>query len=85
MSARLVIEVEIPDFNVEGIQAAADEFCDGDVAFIVTEELMREEVGLTFVTIPGEKSQNHEFEVHTRVGRIVGARIAAGGGGNDGE
>jgi hypothetical protein len=77
MSDKLVIEVEIPDFNVDGMQEAADEFCDGDVSFIVTEELMREDVGLTFVTIPGEKSQNHEFEIHTRVGRIVGARILA--------
>jgi hypothetical protein len=76
MEARLVIEVEVPDFNVDGVQEAADEFCGGDVAFIVTEELMRGDVGLTFVTIPGEKSQNHDFEVHTRVGRIVGARIA---------
>ena len=75
MPDKLVLHIEIPDFNVEGVQEAANEFCDGDVAFIVTEELMREEVGLMFVTIPGEKSQNHEFEVHARVGRIVGARI----------
>lgn len=74
---RLILEIEVPDFNVEGAQGAADEFCDGDLLFTVTEEWMREDVGLTFVTIPGEKSQNHEFEVHTRVGRIVGARIVA--------
>jgi hypothetical protein len=79
MSSRLVLEIEVPDFNVDGIQEAADEYLDGDVKYLVTEELMREDVGLTFVTIPGEKSMNHEFEVHARVGRIVGARIASGG------
>jgi hypothetical protein len=77
MSERLILEIEVPDFNVEGAQEAADEFCNGDVLFIVTEEWMRDEVGVTFVTIPGEKSQNHEFEIESRVCRIVGARIAA--------
>ena len=72
---RLVLEIEVPDFNVDGAQDAADEYCDGDLFPIVIEEWMRESVGLTFVTIPGEKSLNSDFEVHTRVGRIVGARI----------
>ena len=72
---RLILEIEVPDFNVEGAQEAADEFCDGDLLFIVTEEWMRPDVGVTFVTIPGEKSRNSDFELHTRVGRIVGARI----------
>ena len=76
MSDRLILEIEVPDFNVDGAQEAADEFCDGDVLFIVTEEWMRPEVGVTFVTIPGEKEQNRDFEVHSRVCRIVGARIA---------
>ena len=75
MADRLVLEIEVPDFNVEGAQQAADEWFDGDLLHIVTDEWMREDVGLTFVTIPGEKSMSHEFEVHTRVGRIVGARI----------
>ena len=76
MSGRLVLEIEVPDFNVDGAQEAADEFCDGDLLFIVTEEWMREDVGLTLVSLPGEKSMNHEFEVHAMNGRIVGARIA---------
>jgi len=75
MSDKLVLHIEIPDFNVDGLRASADEFCDGDVALIVTEELMRKEVGLMFVTLPGEKEQNSDFEVHTRVGRIVGAQV----------
>lgn len=77
MSERLILEIEVPDFNVEGAQEAADEFCDGDLLYIVTEEWMREDVGLTFMTIPAEKS-NHDCEIHTRVGRIVGARIESG-------
>jgi hypothetical protein len=76
VSERLVLEIEVPDFNVDGAQEAADEFADGDVLSVVIEEWMREEVGLTFVTIPGEKEQNSDFEVHTRVGRIIGARIS---------
>ena len=77
MSARLVLEIEVPDFNVEGAQEAADEFLDGDVLAIVTEEWMRYEVGVTFVTIPGEKCMNDDFEIVSRVCRIVGARIAS--------
>ena len=72
---KLVLEIEVPDFNVDGAQEAADEFLDGSVLDIVIEEWMREEVGVTFVTIPGEKSMNSDFEVHSRVCRIVGARI----------
>lgn len=74
---RLVLEIEVPDYHVGGIQAAADEWNEGDVLPIIVEELMREEVGLTFISIPGEKEQNRDFEVHVRVGRIVGARIEA--------
>lgn len=74
-SRRLILEIEVPDFNVDGAQEAADEFLDGSVLDIVIEEWMREEVGVTFVTIPGE-NLNSDFEVHSRVCRIVGARIA---------
>lgn len=73
---RLVLEIEVPDFYVDGTtQEAADEWYEGDVLPIVTEEWMREDVGLTFVSIPGEKEMNSDFEVHALVGRIVGARI----------
>jgi hypothetical protein len=78
VSERLVLEIEVPDFNVDGAQEAADAYCDGDILFIVTEEWMREEVGVTFVTIPGEKNMNSDFEVHSRVCRIIGARISEG-------
>ena len=75
---RLVLEIEVPEFYVDATtQEAADEWYEGDVLPIVLEEWMREDVGLTFVSIPGEKEQNRDFEVHARVGRIIGARIAA--------
>lgn len=74
-SRRLVLEIEVPDFYVdESSQEFADEH-DLTLLDIVTEEWMRPEVGLTLVSIPGEKCQNSESEVHARVGRIVGARI----------
>ncbi len=73
---RLVLEIEVPDFYVdETTQQLADELgC--EIVDIVRDEWMREDVGLTFVSIPGEKETNSEFEVHARVGRIVGAKIA---------
>jgi hypothetical protein len=71
----LVLEIEIPDFYVDGTtQEAADEWgC--EIVDIVTEEWMRRDVGLTLVSIPGEKEMNSDFEVHAMNGRIVGARI----------
>ena len=72
----LVLEIEVPDFFVDASsQEAADEWCDGDLLHIVTEEWMRADVGLTLVSIPGEKNLNSDFEVHAMNGRIVGARI----------
>lgn len=73
---KLILEIEVPEFWADGTtQESADEWYSGDVLPIVTEEWMRSDVGLTFVSIPGEKEQNHDFEVHAMNGRIVGARI----------
>lgn len=72
---RLVLEIEVPGFYVDGTtQEFADEH-DLTVFDIVTEEWMRRDVGLTLVSIPGEKCMNDDFEVHAMDGRIVGARI----------
>lgn len=74
---RLVLEIEVPEFWVDG---STQEFCDENdckVLDVVREEWMREDVGLTFVSIPGEKETNSDFEVHAMNGRIVGARIEA--------
>jgi len=75
ISGRLVLEIEVPEFNVDGAQDAADEYYEGDVFPIVTEEWMRRDVVLALVSIPGEKEQSYEFELHGMSGRIVGARI----------
>jgi len=70
-----VLEIEVPDFYVDG---TTQEICDEwecEVVDILKDEWMREDVGLTFVSQPGEKEQNSDFEVHAMNGRIVGARI----------
>lgn len=72
---RLIIEIEVDGFNAEGIQVTADKFADGDVLAVITEENMRDEVGVTFVSQPGEKCMNSDFDVFARTCRIVGARI----------
>jgi hypothetical protein len=36
---------------------------------------MRQEVGITLVSIPGEKCTSDDFEVHAYTGRIVGADL----------
>jgi hypothetical protein len=76
---KLVLEIEVPEFNVEGAQKAADEWYDGDVLPIVTEEWMRNDVIVVANDIPGEKNLNSDFEIHALAGRIIGARILAGG------
>jgi hypothetical protein len=75
LGGRLVLEIEVEGYNVDGLQEAADEYCDGDVLSVLTDELMREDCGLTLVSLPGEKNLNSDFEVHAMNGRIVGARI----------
>ena len=44
-----------------------------DLADMITEELMRDRVGVTLVTLPGEKCLNSEFDVVSYTGTIVGA------------
>jgi hypothetical protein len=73
---RLVLEIEVPEFYVDNsTQEAADEWYRGKILPIVLDEWMREDVGLTFVSLPGEKEMNSDFEVHAMNGRIIGARI----------
>lgn len=72
---RLILEIEVPDFYVDGTeQEFADEH-ELTLFDIATEEWMRRDVGLTFVTIPGEKNLNSDFDVVAMNGRIVGVRI----------
>jgi hypothetical protein len=76
---RLVLHIEVDDFNADDLDELAG-YCSEpdpptaeDRLYIVTEEWLRADVGLTFVTIPGEKCGNDDFEVFARTGRIVGA------------
>lgn len=70
----LILHIEVPGFNTEGIAEYAREIgC--DPVDILVDEVMRAEVGLVFVTVPAEKSLNHEFEVVSRTCTIVGADI----------
>lgn len=77
MSERLVLHIEVPEFNVDGAQEAADEWYDGDILPIVIEEWMRDDVIVVANDIPGEKNQNSDFEIHALTGRIVGAQIVS--------
>lgn len=72
---RLVLEIEVPGFYVEGNEAELAEEWGGTLLDVVTDEWMRSDVGLTLVSLPGEKNLNSDFEVHAMNGRIVGARI----------
>jgi hypothetical protein len=75
----LVLYIEVPDVWSDDLEASAAEWADGDEPTardyldVVLEEWMRPEVGLTIVTLPGEKSSNDDFEVHAYTGRIIGA------------
>ena len=46
-----------------------------DRLYVVTEEWMRPEVGITLVSLPGEKEMNDDFMVKAFNGRIVGAEV----------
>jgi hypothetical protein len=75
----LVLHVEVPGVWADDLPESAAELAGGfaptaqDYLDVITEEWMRQEVGLTIVTLPGEKSMNDDFEVHAYTGRIVGA------------
>ena len=79
----LVLHVTVPGFWADDLDESAAliaEFRDRgptaeDRLYIVTEEWMRDEVGITLVSLPGEKNLNSEFEIHAYTGRIVGAEV----------
>lgn len=83
MSKILVLHIELPEVYADDLSALAMEaraaYCGEptpeDYLFVVTEALMRREVGLTVVTLPGQKTSNHDFEVHAYNGIVVGAGV----------
>jgi hypothetical protein len=85
-SKRLVLHIEVPGFWADDLDEIAAIVAGGhesgkptaeDRLYIVTEEWMREEVGITLVSRPGEKCMSDDFEVHAYTGRIVGAEAVA--------
>jgi hypothetical protein len=79
----LVLHITVPGFWADDLDDCAREIADGekptaeDRLEVVLEEWMRPEVGITLVSLPGEKSGNDDFEVHAYTGRIVGAELLA--------
>jgi hypothetical protein len=71
---RLVIEVEVTDFNADGVLEELA-LWEGSVLDVVTSEWMQPDVGVTFVTIPADGEMNSDSELISRTCRIVGARI----------
>ena len=76
----LYLTVEVPGIYADDLPASAAELSDGeptpeDYLFVVVEEWMRQEVGLTIVTLPGEKCMSDDFEICAYTGRIVGAEV----------
>jgi hypothetical protein len=75
----LVLHIEISGFNADGLDEYAAACSEPDPPgpedrlYVVTEEWMRETVGVTLVSLPGEKCMSDDFEVHAFTGRIVGA------------
>jgi hypothetical protein len=75
----LVLHVEIPGFYADDLDQCAGYLSEPgapgpeDRLYVVTEEWMREEVGITLVSLPGEKCLSDDFEVRAFTGRIVGA------------
>ena len=85
----LVLHIEIPGFYADDLDECARDMMDLDESeapdaesrlYIVTEEWMRAEVGLTLVSIPGDKCLSDDFEVKAFTGRIVGAETRDAGG-----
>lgn len=76
----LVLHIAVPGFHADDLDQCAKEIADGeptaeDRLEVVLEEWMRAEVGITLVSLPGEKNMNDDFEVHAYTGRIVGAEL----------
>ena len=80
----LRLTIEIPDIYADDLQEAAELWADGepvspdDYLSVVLQEWMRPEVGITIVTLPGDKSMRDDFGVHAYTGRIVAAAIGDG-------
>lgn len=78
----LVLEIKVPQFYAEDLEEQVKlmkqegwEPRDGALTYIVTEEMVRREVGLSLVSLPSEKCLNSDFQLINTDGVIVGARV----------
>lgn len=77
----LVLHIQVPGVYADDLHKHAaflsepDEPGPREYRDVVLDEWMREEVGLTIVTLPGEKCDNDDFGVHAYTGRVVGAEV----------
>jgi len=78
---KLVLYVEIPGLWADDLPELAGYMSEpkppgpDDYLYVVTEHWMRPDIGLTIVTIPGDKCMNDDFEVHAYTARIIGAEV----------
>lgn len=75
----LVLHIEVDGFYADDLDEMAGYVTEPEPAddearlYVVTEEWMRTEVGITLVSLPGEKCMSDDFMVKAFNGRIVGA------------
>jgi hypothetical protein len=83
---RLRLTIEVPDMWADDLDEHAGYYSEPDPPTaedrleLVLSEWMRAEVGLTIVTLPGDKCMNDDFQVVAYTGRIVAAETVANGG-----
>ena len=77
----LILHVEVEGFYADDLDEMAGYVREEGVVtpedrlYVVTEEWMRQDVGITLVSLPGEKCMNDDFMVKAFNGRIVGAEV----------
>lgn len=81
----LVLHIAIPGVNIDDwddlVSYARMDTDDveptaADMGEVFTMEAIRSEVGITIVTLPGEKNMNDDFSVHSFDGQVIGASLA---------
>lgn len=78
---RLTIEIDAEDLYAEDLPEAATIWADGlapteqDYLDVVLTEWFRREVGVTLVTLPGDKSMRDDFMVVAYTARVVAAGV----------
>lgn len=75
----LVLQIEVPEFFADDLDEMAGYISEPDPPdaedrlYVVVNEWMRSDCGITIVSIPGDKCMNDDFEVAAFTGRVVGA------------